>query len=155
MSDRIAVMNEGKLAQVGRSEDIYEEPHNLFVASFVGDMCFMPGEIVAPGSVRLGGGEVVQAKTNSPPGTRVTLTVRPEKLHLYADVAAVPPGRNVLEGSVARRTFYGDSLAYEVHIGESGSFDVRVENIPSMTRWNVGDDVVIDFHPEAAIALAE
>jgi spermidine/putrescine transport system ATP-binding protein len=155
MSDRIAVMSEGKLAQVGHSEEIYESPQNLFVASFVGDMCFLPGEIAASGAVKLQGGEVVRAKTNSPPGTNVTLTVRPEKLHLYADETAVPPGRNILHGTVARRTFYGDSLAYEVSIGASGAFDVRVENVPGLTRWDVGDEVVIDFHPEAAMALAE
>ena len=136
-------------------EEIYEAPNNLFVASFVGDMCFLSGEVVEPGTVRLAGGEVVHAKTSSGAGTSVTLTVRPEKLHLYPDEASVPPGRNIIHGTVARRTFYGDSLAYEVSIGASGSFDVRVENIPSMTRWAVGDEVVIDFHPEAAMALAE
>ena len=155
MSDRIAVMNEGQLAQVGHSEEIYEAPSNLFVAGFVGDMCFLPGEVVDSGAVRLAGGEVVKARTNSAIGTGVTLTVRPEKLHLYGDGAAAPPDSNTLHGSVARRTFYGDSLAYEVSIGASGTFDVRVENIPSLTRWDVGDDVVIGFHPEAAMGLAE
>jgi spermidine/putrescine transport system ATP-binding protein len=155
MSDRVGVMNDGKLVQVGRSEEIYESPSNLFVASFVGDMCFLPGEIAQPGSVRLAGGEIVQAMTESSPGTSITLTLRPEMLHLYGDVSELPPGRNVVKGSVARRTFYGDSLFYEVDIGASGSFDVRVENVPSATRWQVGDEVVVDFHPEAARALAE
>ncbi len=155
MSDRIAVMNEGKLAQVGTSEEIYEAPSNLFVAGFVGDMCFLPGEIADAGSVRLAGGEVVKAKTDSAAGTAVTLSIRPEKLHLYPNEAAVPAGRNLLRGTVQRRTFYGDSLAYEVTLGASGTLDVRVENIPSLTRWDVGDSVVVDFHPEAARALAE
>jgi spermidine/putrescine transport system ATP-binding protein len=154
MSDRIGVMNEGKLAQVGTSDEIYESPSNLFVASFVGEMSFLPGEVVQPGSVRLAGGEIVQAKTTSDPGSHVTLTLRPEKLHLFADVADVPSGRNFLKGTVARKTFFGDSLSYEVNIGQSGSFDVRVENIPVLRRWDVGDEVVIDFHPESTTALA-
>jgi hypothetical protein len=46
-------------------------------------------------------------------------------------------------------------MFYEVDLGESGSLDVHVENLPSMKRWETGDSVVIDFHPEAARALAE
>lgn len=155
MSDRIGVMNEGKLVQVGNSEDIYESPSELFVASFVGEMNFVPAEVVEPGSVRLAGGEVVRAKTNSNPGSKVTLALRPEKVHLFGDVSEMPADRNAVKGSVVRRTFFGDSLSYEIQLGESGSVDVRVENIPVMRRWEVGDDVIIDFHPEAAMALAQ
>ncbi len=155
MSDRIGVMNEGKLVQVGVSEDIYESPANLFVASFVGDMSFLPAELVEPGSVRLAGGEIVRAKTDSSPGTSVTLALRPEKLHLFAEVSQAPPDRNILKGTVARRTFYGESLYYEIDVGASGSFDVRVENLPVMRRWEVGDEVVVDFHPDSTTALAE
>ena len=155
MSDRIGVMNEGELAQVGTSDDIYESPSNLFVSSFVGEMNFLPAEIAEPGSVRLSDGEVVRAKTNATAGTKVTLTLRPEKLHLFADINEVPPNRNALRGTVARKTFFGDSLSYEVHIGQAGSVDVRVENIPVQRRWDVGDEVVVDFHPEAATALAK
>ena len=56
---------------------------------------------------------------------------------------------------MARKTFFGNSLSYEIDIGASGSFDVKVENIPVMRRWDVGDEVVVDFHPESARALAE
>lgn len=155
MSDRIAVMNEGVLVQVGRSEDIYESPVNLFVAGFVGDMVFLPGEIAEPGTVRLRGGETVQAKTTSVSGTSITLAVRPEMLNLFGDRSEAPAGRNTIVGTVARKIFYGESLYYEIDVGASGAFDVRVENVPSATRWNVGDDVIVDFHPEAATAFPE
>lgn len=155
MSDRIGVMKEGRLAQIGSAEDVYESPQNLFVAGFVGEMCHLPAVVAEPGSVRLNGGELVSARTTTPNGTDVTLTVRPEKLHLYASASEAPPGRNALKGSIARRTFYGDSLEYEVQLGVSGSVEVRAENVPSLRRWDVGDQVIIDFHPEAAIALTE
>jgi len=155
MSDRIGVMNEGELVQVGGSEDIYESPADLFVAGFVGDMVFLPGEIAEPGTVRFKGGETVRAKTSSAAGTSVILSVRPEMLHLYRDRSEAPSGRNAIDGRVARSIFYGDSLYYEIDVGASGSFDVRVENVPSATRWNVGDDVIVDFHLEAATAFAE
>jgi spermidine/putrescine transport system ATP-binding protein len=155
MSDRIGVMNEGKLVQVGGSEEIYQSPTDLFVAGFVGEMSFLPAEIVEPGAVRLSGGEVVRAITTAPAGTSVTLGLRPERVHLYADRSEAPPDRNAVDGSVTRRIFQGDSMYYEVDIGGSGTLDVHVENLPIMTRWEVGDPVVVDFHPESALALVE
>jgi spermidine/putrescine transport system ATP-binding protein len=155
MSDRVGVMNEGRLVQVGGSEDIYESPDNLFVAGFVGDMNFLPAEVIEPGAVRLNSGVVVEAKTSSPAGTPVTLTLRPEMLHLYRNAADTPEGRNSVAGSITRTIFYGDSLFYEVDIGAAGSLDVRVENLPGMQRWNVGDNVTVDFHPQAATALPQ
>jgi len=155
MSDRIGVMNNGRLAQVGPSEDVYESPENLFVAGFVGEMCLLPAVVAEPGSVKLTDGEVIQARTSAPKGTAVTLTVRPEKLQIYSAASEAPPGRNALKGSIVRRTYFGESMVYEVQLGISDSIDVRVENIPTMRRWSVGDHVIIDFHPEAAIALTE
>ncbi|MFQ5473757.1 MAG: TOBE domain-containing protein, partial [Dehalococcoidia bacterium] len=121
----------------------------------VGDMVLLPGEIVQEGTVRLAGGEVDRARTNSSPGTEVTLTIRPEKLHLYAHGSDAPSGRNAVPGRVSRKIFYGESLYYAIDVGASGAFDVRVENAPSATRWDVGDDVIVDFHPEAAMAFTE
>jgi spermidine/putrescine transport system ATP-binding protein len=155
MSDRIAVMNEGKLVQVGRSEDIYESPTSLFVANFVGDMCFLPAEVAESGAVRLLNGDIVRARTDDAAGTEVTLALRPEMLHLYAQASDAPSGRNAVSGSIARSVFNGGTINYEVAIGAAGSFDVRVENIPSIRRWDVGDSVVVDFHPEAARAFAD
>jgi spermidine/putrescine transport system ATP-binding protein len=155
MSDRIAVMNEGQLAQVGDPEDIYQAPNNLFVAGFVGEMCFLKAEVVEKGSVRLASGTVVAAATPAGTDTSVTLAIRPEMLHLYADASEAPSGRNSVDGSVARTVFFGDSIVYGVDIGSGDTLDVRVENIPSLRRWGIGDQVVVDFHREAATALAE
>jgi spermidine/putrescine transport system ATP-binding protein len=155
MSDRIGVMNEGRLAQIGPAEDVYESPQNLFVAGFVGEMCHLDAVVAEPGTVKLKDGEVIRARTSSSKGTEVTLTVRPEKLHIYSTTSEAPPDRNAIKGSIARRTFYGEAMVYEVQVGSSDSIEVRVENIPSIRRWDVGDKVIIDFHPEAAIALTE
>jgi spermidine/putrescine transport system ATP-binding protein len=153
MSDRIAVMSEGSLAQVGRSEEIYESPNTLFVAGFVGEMSFLPAKILEAGSVVLEGGAIVAARTTGRAGDEVTLMVRPESLHLYSKEGEAPSGRNALSGTIHRRVFFGDSMVYEVDLGPAGMTDVRVENVPSMNRWSVGDSVVVDFHPEAASAL--
>jgi spermidine/putrescine transport system ATP-binding protein len=155
MSDRIGVMDDGRLVQIGSAEEVYDSPKNLFVAGFVGEMCLLPAVIVEPGSVRLNGGEVIQARTTAAHGTEVTLTIRPESVRIYSTTSEAPPGRNTLKGSIIRQTFYGESLVYEVQIGPSGSIDVSVENDPSIRRWEIGEQVIIDFHPEAVTALTE
>ena len=155
MSDRLAVMNAGHLSQVGPAEEVYESPKNLFVAGFVGEMCHLPAVVNDEKTVRLNGGELVGARIDAAKGTDVTLIVRPEKLHLYSNQSEAPSGRNALDGSVVRRTFFGEFMEYEVRIGASGTVEVRVENVPSAHRWEVGDQVAVDFHREAAMALAE
>ena len=60
---------------------------------------------------------------------------------------------NAIAGSATRTIFYGDSLYYEIDIGVAGTLEVRVENLPAMKRWDVGDHVIVDFHPQAATAL--
>lgn len=155
MSDRIGVMNEGRLAQVGGPEEVYESPENLFVAGFVGEMCHLPAVITENGAVRLNTGEVIKARTTAEAGTAVTLTVRPERLHFYASPGEAPPGRNAIKGTILRRTFFGESMVYEVRLGHDDAIDVRVENVPSARRWDEGEQVIIDFHPESALALTE
>jgi spermidine/putrescine transport system ATP-binding protein len=155
MSDRIGVMNEGRLVQVGGPEDVYESPENLFVAGFVGEMCHLPAVVAEPGAVRLTTGEVVRARTSAPGGAAVTLTVRPERLHFYASQEEAPPGRNAIKGTILRRTFFGESIVYEVQLGHDNTIDVRLENVLSARRWNEGEQVVVDFHPDAALALTE
>src|SRR5271170_5936111 len=89
MSDRIAVMNEGQVAQLGRPEELYDRPTNRFVASFIGESNFMPavvrgmedGVIVADR-----GGTILRAVADGmpAPGSEVTLTTRPERMR-FAD----------------------------------------------------------------------
>ncbi|MGA7270657.1 MAG: ABC transporter ATP-binding protein [Acidimicrobiia bacterium] len=155
MSDRIGVMREGRLAQVGTPEEIYRSPANLFVASFVGEASFLPGEVTQPGAVRLSGGEMVKVNTDLAAGTIVTLVLRPEMADIHAELSEVPSGSNAIGGRVTTTIFQGQSMLYEVAVGESGSFSVRVENLPGRRRWGIGDEVVVQFHPEAALALAQ
>lgn len=155
MSDRIGVMNEGELLQVGPSEEIYEQPSNRFVADFIGETNFLDGEVVTKGEVKLTTGRVVRARTRSPSGTSVTLTLRPEKLHLYGLEQPIPSDVNELNGTIANRLYYGDSFYYDVDVGAGAHLECRVENIPSLPRWEVGDEVRVTFHPEAAEALTK
>lgn len=152
MSDRLGVMRLGELLQVGSPEEIYESPVNRFVADFIGETNFIEGEVLAPGEVKLATGAVVKARTHSGPGSSVTLTLRPEKLNISSPGTLIPGDRCTLEGKVHRRIYYGDALYYEVDIG-TVIVDVMVENRPGIARYAEGDEVLLDFHPEAAEAL--
>ena len=155
MSDRIAVMNDGNVLQVGSAEEIYENPVNRFVAGFIGETNFLDGVVVRIGEVRISDGTVVTARTHSPAGMEVTLTLRPEKLQLHARDDELPAERNRIPGTVKRRLYYGDTWYYEIDLGPDGIVDARVENVPSMRRWEEGDEVAVSFHHDSAEALAE
>jgi len=111
ISDRIAVMEHGRIQQIGTPLEIYHHPANRFVADFVGLANFLDGEVSASGQVRAG--EVTLAVPDGPsPGTRVTVVLRPEAIRLHAR----PPqdGPNILQGRVTTASFLGTLARYWV-----------------------------------------
>jgi ABC-type Fe3+/spermidine/putrescine transport system ATPase subunit len=87
LADRIAVMHEGRLEQVGTARDLYENPATLFVANFVGRASMLPGVMSGPGRVRLDAGAEWQVSSANPlpVGQRVQVVVRPESLGFSRD----------------------------------------------------------------------
>src|SRR5690606_32853155 len=103
MADRIAVMNEGKVLQIGAPDDIYERPTSRFVADFIGETNFVSGVLESTsggiGAVRIPGGRLLKGSLREPEaavGDTLALAVRPEKLRLLAagseDAAESDPG---------------------------------------------------------------
>jgi spermidine/putrescine transport system ATP-binding protein len=130
MSDCIAVMHRGTVAQVGSPKDVYEHPASLFVADFVGASNVLRGRMVeetgASATIRLDAGRVVRAPapTRIGPERRVALVFRPE----YATVAAAKSDRfdeNVLTGRVLRVSYLGTHLQVEVEIAPGTLVNVR------------------------------
>lgn len=155
MSDRIAVMNEGRLLQVGDSHDIYERPRSRFVADFIGDISLIPATINGPRSARLeNGAEVAITEAVSPSGT-VTLALRPECLVLHPLDERVPDGRNRLRARVTRRTYFGDVWYYDVDVGLGQPLEVKEENRPDLGIHRVGDEVQVSWLPEAANLVSD
>src|SRR5687768_11979725 len=81
MADRIVVMNQGAIEQVGTPLEIYRTPASAFVADFIGTMNFLPAVVARPGALRVGRVEV-EAATEAAPGTEVTLAIRPEDVRV-------------------------------------------------------------------------
>ncbi len=154
MSDRIGVMDAGKLLQIGTPEEIYEHPVNRFVAEFIGETNFIDGTVTDDGRIRIGDGKLVYARCQASAGTDVTLTLRPEKVQIHTpNDPDTPPERNQLPAKIVRQLYFGESIYYEVEIPGGEVIDARLENIPSLRRWTAGEEVVLSFHREAAEAL--
>lgn len=152
MSDRIGVMNEGMLLQVGTPQEIYEHPTSRFVADFIGEINLLTATVVDHRSVRLGGGTVVSAATGSIAGSQVTVAVRPERLELYGLEEPVTTGLNTLQGKVVRRVYFGDVFYYDVDTA-AGVIEVKEENRPGVDLHEVGGQAVVVWDPSATTVV--
>ncbi|MEK7252050.1 MAG: ABC transporter ATP-binding protein [Actinomycetota bacterium] len=152
MSDRIGVMNEGRLLQVGTPQEIYEHPTSRFVADFIGEINLLTATVVDHRSVRLGGGTVVSAATGAVPGSQVTVAVRPERLELYGLEEPVTTGLNTLQGKVVRRVYFGDVFYYDVDT-VAGVIEVKEENRPGVDLHEVGQQAVVAWDPAATTVV--
>lgn len=102
LSDRIAVMNQGKIQQVATTTEIYERPANDFVADFVGESNIFHGTVSAPGVITLENGRVLKVGASPPAGQRVGVLMRPERFS--------PGGANVFAGEVVEAVYLGTSF---------------------------------------------
>jgi len=141
MSDRIAVMNEGELLQVGSPEEIYEHPANRFVADFIGQTNLLEGTVADNETVVLSNGARIAAHSDLAAGTPVALSLRPERASLHSRGQDVTDGANV-DGVVSRVTYLGNALVYTVNL-DWMEIEVRDENNPGAERFHAGDDVSV------------
>jgi spermidine/putrescine transport system ATP-binding protein len=151
MSDRIGVMNEGRLLQVGRSEEIYEAPTSRFVADFIGEINLLDASIVGPDTARLGSGVEVGVPTGSvQAGTEVTLALRPERLSLFDLDEELPSGYNRLRVRITRRMYFGDVYFYDVDAGLGTQIEVKEENRPGVELYDLGEEAYLVWSPQSA-----
>jgi spermidine/putrescine transport system ATP-binding protein len=121
LSDRIAVMDSGRIEQVGSPAEIYEAPRTSFVAAFIGDTNFLEGEVTG-----LVEDEYCQVKIadipgvicfndkSMKPGNPVYLSIRPEKIHISRDRPEESPRRNILPAVVEDMIYLGPTTKYWV-----------------------------------------
>ena len=135
MSDKIVVLSEGKIQQIGTPEDIYNEPQNAFVADFIGESNIFKGIMTGNMKVRFCGGEFM-GMDDIPDGTLVDVVVRPE------DVIITKPENGTVTGEVTSVIFKG--MHYEVTV-ESGKYEMVIRT----TRcYAVGDKVGMQLEPD-------
>ncbi|MDQ0993352.1 spermidine/putrescine transport system ATP-binding protein [Streptomyces sp. V3I7] len=163
MADTVAVMNAGRVEQLGTPADLYENPRTTFVANFLGTSNLIEAEVDARSGtdvvVRAGGGKLILPETRCSTATRtegrVLVGVRPEKISLtHADDAgAIPEGRNRLTGKIADAGFIGVSTQYVVETAVCPEFAVYVQNVDRDTRLVPGADVVLHWSPAHTFGL--
>jgi spermidine/putrescine transport system ATP-binding protein len=146
MSDRIAVMNEGRVEQIGSPEEIYHTPASVFVASFIGVANLLPATVVGVMDKRIAakvaGGHMVEATSTAKdprPGSQATLMIRPERLRLSATGDGVPVTllTAVFQGPVIRcilRTQDGNEVV--AHVGSEGERPVLEPGRTYTLSWD-------------------
>ena len=143
MSDKIVVLSEGRIQQIGTPEDIYNEPQNAFVADFVGESNIFKGIMTGHMKVRFCGGEFI-GMDDVAEGTLVDVVVRPE------DVIITKPEDGVVEGEVVSVIFKG--MHYEVTV-ESGKYEMVIRTTKC---YSVGERIGMKLEPDGIhIMLAE
>jgi len=150
MADRLVVMNDGAVRQVGTQEDLYERPSDRFVAGFVGRSTFIEGAIEAPGRFRSLGGLAIACKeaVTGP----ATLALRPERIVF----AAEPQGSmdNNLPGVVEFVSYLGATFDMHVRISPKERVIVQVSNRGSGLAPKVGGRVYVAWPADGSIVFA-
>ena len=164
MSDRLAVMSQGRILQVGTPRDLYEKPVCATVGTFIGLSNCLSGQIVslngsrcairvqtAPGAVPL----LANRPLDLAEGRTVTLMVRPERVQLFR-TGHTGDGTNLLAGQVEKRSYAGADLHYLVRLDAGALWNVRVANAASdVKHFTPGEGVCVGWQVEDAIVLSE
>ena len=159
MSDRVAVMCDGVIEQVGTGREVYDDPATAFVASFVGENNSLPGDIrsvsgdfavVATGFGELRARIATAAQGRLKPGSRAMIFIRPESLSIAERGSA---GDNRLSATVTNEEFEGQS--YHVYLkGPNGvPLKMSLVNSGQSRDTSVGEDLTLAYDPKVAVAL--
>jgi len=148
MADAIAVMNGGRIEQLGEPRELYERPRTSFVAGFLGISNLLVGTVSGAHSIALDGvGEARVAAALPREGTRVALGVRPEKLRIGDS------GANTLRGTVVERAYIGVSSQYLLDT-PAGRITLYVQNVDAFeTDREVGQTLTVSWDAESTFVL--
>ncbi len=159
LSDRIAVMNDGKILQVGTPSEIYDSPQNRFVADFIGTSNFLEGTLVSENEIALTTEpplKIISALNSEMPlNTPVTIAIRPERFDLRtAPTSDIP---NFLQGIIHDESYLGTTLQYTVQTDYPTPLIAHQQNIGAgdTHRFQRGDTVYLQWTPENAIVLED
>ncbi|MEV5985128.1 ABC transporter ATP-binding protein [Streptomyces sp. NPDC052051] len=163
MADTVAVMNGGRVEQLGAPTDLYENPKTTFVANFLGTSNLIKAEVDSGSGdeivLKAGDGKLAlpKARCSAPTtaGGTVLVGIRPEKISLtHADDAGeIPAGRNRVSGTIAEASFIGVSTQYVVDSAVCPALAVYVQNVDRDPRLVPGADVVLHWSPAHTFGL--
>ena len=142
-ADRIAIMSQGKIQQIGTPDEIYETPRTAFAASFIGRMNVLAGDVADAGLV-ICGSLTLRAASSVPlaRGARAVVCIRPQHLVIGNGDGAVVSAPNRAAGRIVRHTYLGELRDYLIDV--EGCAQLRAITDPSV-RYDVGATVTIDL----------
>ena len=155
MSDRIAVMDNARVAQLGTPAEIYENPRTAFVAKFIGESNFFEGRTRRQGphwelEWPSGGSARIPDHPQLEPGKSARIAVRPEWMDVLAP-EDVPPGENAVAGTIQDVIYLGETMHVLVQVPHVGTVTVAVRNEGQLIkplRWKRGDSAAVAWLPE-------
>ena len=154
MSDRVVVMNAGKIEQVGGAEEIYEHPQTEFVAGFIGVSNIIEGTVSKAednlSTVDIGDSKVRVEITGIKVGERVRVLIRPEKISLSSEGA-----NDSLVGTIGSAIYSGESTQWKVRLGDGQEITVLEQNRATSRsiQSRVGQRVFLNWDPSGAVIL--
>jgi spermidine/putrescine transport system ATP-binding protein len=154
MSDRIAVMSNGQVQQIGSAREIYEAPVNRFVADFIGETNLLPVKVasLAGGVARVvlpGGHEITCAAAQTGPGAAHHVSIRPERLTI------APAGTGDLTATVDRLIYLGTDLQVLARLADGTALHLRLQNSARLSPPEAGSPIGIVIEEGAARLLAD
>lgn len=166
MADTVAVMNQGRIEQMGSPVDLYESPNTAFVANFLGQSNLLTATIAAvegddivlrdpDGTFRLPRRRVPEGVSTAV-GSRVLVGIRPEKIHLEPldEAGSTPSSGNYVDGVIDSASFTGVSTQYEVTTRSGDNVGVFVQNLRPGTVLAAGEKVRLTWAAEHAFMLS-
>ena len=158
MSDRLAVMNHGRIVQLGTPEEVYNEPADAYVADFLGVSNLMDAQVESGGNgqvpcrLRLGD-FTLEARAGQLDATgAVKLAIRPERIHLHPHETA---GVNHLPGMVERLVFLGSTTHVYVRLATGSALQALVRNAGDPVPYRQGTPVSVGLPADALRVLAD
>jgi len=152
MSDRLAVMSNGRVEQVGNPVEVYEEPASAYVADFLGVSNMMSAVGEGGGRVRLGDFQLVAAGGDFGAEGRIRLVIRPERVTLEDHGTA---GDNRVPGMVERVLYVGSTIQVLVHLAHGETLQAWMQNRGGDPPWQQGTAVSVHLPADAIRVLAE
>lgn len=158
LSDRIAVINQGKVFQVGPPKALYERPANRFVADFIGINNFLPGTVTATsGEQRLlrvttsiGEMSALLEDLEFKAGDPCILCIRPENVRVNEETTAE---RNTTKGRITFAAYLGNALRYDIELAPNLVFKVDIRDPWHHEVLPIGSHVTVNFPPTSTIAI--
>jgi iron(III) transport system ATP-binding protein len=156
LSDRVAVMKDGRVLQVGRPKELYERPRTRFVADFVGTNNLVPGRVSGRAGAELMVDTAVgtlRAVSDVPVGERCVLAIRPE--NVAVDAGAGSGAGNVVRGRVSFVSYLGSALRYDVEAGSGQVLKADIRDPWHHEPLSIGREVAVSFPASVTLAVAE